>query len=151
MEYDISILKGLHPGILLERILKERKLGKGRFAMSVDEFPQTLVAIMKGKRKMNIPLSLKIEKMLGMEEGFFMTLQLFHDIKLAKYNPDYHPDLAKLRRVLFWDTTFEKINWDQYKVAVIRRVFERGTEEEKEEIKRFYGNDVVDEVLKSKS
>lgn len=150
MEYDISILKGLHPGILLERILKERKLGKGRFAMSVDEFPQTLVAIMKGKRKMNIPLSLKIEKMLGMEEGFFMTLQLFHDIKLAKFNPDYHPDLSKIRKGIFWDTTFDRIDWAKHKVAVVNRVFERGNDEEKAEIRRFYGNDVVDEILKGK-
>jgi antitoxin HigA-1 len=152
MMAPISILKGLHPGIVLERELKQRELPKGRFALSVNEFPQTLVAITKGKRKMNTSLALKIEAALGIEEGYFMTLQVFYDIKeeKRKQNKDYHPDLSKIRPILFWDTDFEKIDWLQQKKVIIQRVYERGDAQEKEEIERFYGIETINSVLEKK-
>lgn len=144
----MSIIRGLHPGFYLERELKRRHLGKGRFAMSVQEFPQTLVSITKGKRRMNIGLALKIEKVLGIEEGFLMILQVYFDIANEKKKQhSSHPDLSKLRPVLFWDTEMEKINWILQKHAVIKRVFERGNEDEKNEIIRFYGADEVNKIL----
>src|SRR5580693_5538845 len=123
MNQELSILKGLHPGIVLERELKKRKLSKGRFAISVNEFPQTLGAITKGKRNMNTPLALRIEHALGIEEGYFMTLQVFYEIKEEKRKQHQHdiPDLSKLRPILFWDTNMEKIDWQQQKKSVIQR------------------------------
>jgi plasmid maintenance system antidote protein VapI len=150
MKSTPRIIKGIHPGIILERELKQRKLGKSRFAMSLQEFPQTLVSITKGKRRMNIPLALKIEHALGFEEGYFMMLQVYYDIEEEKRKQQtIHPDLTKLRAVLFWDTKMEKINWEKQKKAVIKRVFERGNEKEKKEIIRFYGKDSVNDILKS--
>jgi plasmid maintenance system antidote protein VapI len=141
---EISIIKGIHPGIILGRELKLRNLAKSRFALSIDEFPQTLVSITKGKRKMNTNLALRIEKKLNIEEGYFMILQLFYDIAVEKHkHAATHPDLSKLRSVLFWDTDIKKINWEKHKSAVIKRVFERGNEEEKNEITRFYSNDLL--------
>ena len=70
MDKRLSVLKGVHPGIVLERELKERKLPRGRFALSVNEFPQTIGAITKGKRNMNTSLALRIEHALDIEEGF---------------------------------------------------------------------------------
>ncbi len=140
MDPRIKHIKGIHPGLVLERELRERKLPKGRFALSINEFPQTLVSITKGKRRMNTALALKIEKELGIEEGFFMILQVYYDIAQEKLKiKKESPDLNKLRPVLFWDTTIDKIDWEKHKNAVIQRVFERGNEEEKAEIKRFYG------------
>ena len=81
---EIDILKGIHPGFYLDQQLRKHKLAKGRFAIKINEYPQTLGSITKGKRKMNTALSLKIEKELGLDEGFLMTLQVFHDIKLEK-------------------------------------------------------------------
>lgn len=147
MTPDISIIKGIHPGLILERELKKRDLRKGRFALSVNEFPQTIGAIIKGKRRMNAALSLKIEQALGFEEGFFMVLQAYYDIKEEKLSHHFTPDLTKLRKVLFWDTDMEKIDWQSYRKSVIKRVFERGNEEEKAEITRFYGENVIHEVL----
>ncbi|HVI47245.1 MAG TPA: hypothetical protein VM802_20375, partial [Chitinophaga sp.] len=134
MKDDISILKGVHPGIILERELKKRNLLKGPFALSINEFPQTLSAITKGKRNMNTALALKIEQALDIEEGFFMTLKVFYDIKeLKRQQKDKrHPDLARLRPALFWDTRINKIDWQQQKRAVIQRVFERGNKLEKD-------------------
>lgn len=148
MKTELSIIKGIHPGLILERELKQRHLQKGPFAISLNEYPQTLVSITKGKRRMNTNLALKIEKALGIDEGYFMTLQVFFDIKeLKKKQYKLHPDFTILRRVLFWDTKMESIDWEMQKNAVIKRVFERGNEIEKKEIIRFYGQENVKNIL----
>ncbi len=67
---------------------------------------------------MNTSLALKIENALGIEEGYFMILQVYYDIEKEKINQNTeHPDLTKLRPVLFWDTKIEKINWNKQKNA----------------------------------
>jgi plasmid maintenance system antidote protein VapI len=147
---EIELLKGIHPGIVLERKLKEKKLQKGPFAISINEYPQTLGSITKGKRNMNTSLALKIEHALGLPEGYFMTLQIFYDIKEEKRRLKElsRPDLTKLRSGLFWDTNISEIDWQRQRKAIIQRIFERGDDSEKEEISRFYGTDVVDKVLR---
>ena len=148
MKTELSVIKGIHPGLILERELKQRHLNKGPFALSLQEYPQTLVSITKGKRRMNTNLALKIENALEIEEGYFMTLQLYYDIKEIKRRQyRLHPDFTKLRRVLFWDTKMENIDWEKQKKAVIKRVFERGDEIEKKEIVRFYGRENVNNIL----
>jgi len=150
MKTELSIIKGIHPGLILERELKQRHLHKGPFAISLEEYPQTLVSITKGKRRMNTNLALKIENALEIEEGYFMTLQVYYDIKEIKRRQyRLHPDFPKLRRVLFWDTKMENIDWEKQKNAIIKRVFERGNEIEKEEIIRFYGQEKVNNILKT--
>ena len=142
---ELSLLKGLHPGVILDRKLKERKLSKGPFALSINEYPQTLGAITKGKRDMNTPLALKIEHALALAEGFFMTLQIFYEIKEEKLKQQggVHPDFSRLRPGLFWDTDIKKIDWHRQRRAVIERILERGNDQEKAEIIRFYGDSVV--------
>ncbi|MFH0756172.1 MAG: plasmid maintenance system antidote protein [Bacteroidota bacterium] len=150
MKTELSIVKGIHPGYILERELKKRHLQKGPFAISLNEYPQTLVSITKGKRRMNTNLALKIENALEIEEGYFMTLQLHFDIaEIKRRQPGSRPDLTKLRRILFWDTRMENIDWDKQKKSIIKRVFERGNEIEKMEIIRFYGQESVDHILDS--
>ena len=149
MKSNIDIIKGVHPGFILERELKKRKLGKGRFAISINEYPQTLVSIMKGKRNMNAGLSLRVEKALDFPEGYFMVLQAYYEVEQEKLRLDNRiPDLTKIRPALFWDSDINKIKWEKYKNFIIKRAFERGDDEEKKEIIRFYGLDVVNEILK---
>ena len=150
MDTNISILKGIHPGLFLERELKKRHLAKGKFAISLNEYPQTLVAITKGKRSMNVNLALKIENALNLEEGFLMILQVFHDIKKEKRKSAQHPNLSEFRPALFWETKIEMIDWNEQKRAVIERVFERGNDSEKKEIVLFYGEKTIDKVLHTK-
>lgn len=135
---NLEIIKGIHPGKVIERELLQRKISKRKFALSIHEFPQTLGAIIKAKRNMNVDLSLKIEKELSLEEGYLMTLQVFYDIKKAKESHG-KPDLSKFRKVLFWDTDINKIDWFKQKKAIINRVFSRGNEQEQQELIRFYG------------
>ena len=53
------------------------------------------------------------------------------------------PDLTKFRKTLFWDTTFDRIDFTAHSRYVINRVFERGNEEEIQEVIHFYGRDVI--------
>lgn len=145
MDNNLIFIKGIHPGLILARELKKRKLAKGKFADSIHEFPQTLVSIMKGKRRMNPALSLKIEKVFEFDEGYLMTLQVFYDIEQEKKKQglNYSPDLSKIRSVIFWDTDINRIDWEKNKSSVINRIFERGNEIEISEIIRFYGKSKV--------
>ncbi|TKC01423.1 helix-turn-helix transcriptional regulator [Pedobacter cryotolerans] len=144
----LSILKGLHPGFFLEHELKKKKLSKRQFAIALSEHPQTIGAITKGNRDMNTALSLRIEKALNLEEGFLMILQSFYDIKKVKEKlaDKKTPNLKLIRPVLFWDTNINKIDWEFHKEYIIQRIFERGNQQEKEEIERFYGKQVVADI-----
>jgi addiction module HigA family antidote len=142
----IDIIKGIHPGKFVERELKIRNLNQRQFALSIGEHAQTLSAIIKGSRRMNVALSLKIEEQLELEEGFLMTLQVFYDIKEAKKDSTYKPDLSKLRKGIFWDTDFDKIDWKLMKISIVKRVFSYGTKSEQDEITRFYGKDEVSKI-----
>lgn len=150
MKTTTSLIKGVHPGVILERELKLRQVKKGLFALSIGEYPQVLGDVTKGKRRMNPALSLKVEKALGMEEGYFMVLQAYYDIAQEKRRQaeSYHPDLSKIRPIVFWDTDIKTIDWERQKTAVIRRIFERGNKREITEIIRFYGKEAVQYVLK---
>jgi addiction module HigA family antidote len=148
MNSNLNILKGIHPGLVIERELKKRKLRKNSFALKLQEYPQTLTAITKGRRGITTSLALKIEKELGFDEGFLMMLQVYFDIEVEKKKQIQNtPNLKLIRSVLFWDTKFENIDWIKQKKVVIRRVFERGNEDEKNEIKRYYGEATVNKIL----
>lgn len=151
MEKRLERFKGIHPGLILERELNKRTIKPSPFALSVDTHRQIFNAILKGKRGIPIPLSLKVDKALGLEEGTFALLQTFYDIQKAKENQmsKIHPDLSIVRKILFWDTDIHKIDWQKQYKAVIQRVFERGNDEEKKEIKSFYGLAKIQEALSS--
>ncbi|MGL5892306.1 MAG: helix-turn-helix transcriptional regulator [Bacteroidia bacterium] len=150
MRNNFEPIRGIHPGLMLERELKKRNLPKGRFALSIQEFPQTITSISKGKRRMNTELALKIEQALGYEEGTFMILQVYYDIaQLKSKNAKAHPLALQLRPVLFWDTDIKKIDWDKQKTAVIKRVFERGNDAEKQLIIDYYGVALVNEIRRN--
>jgi len=141
--------KGIHPGAVIDRELKKRNLSQRSFAISLPEHPQSFNAVIKGKRKLNTGLALKIEHALGLEEGALLMLQMFYDINEEKRKEasERHPDFSILRKNLFWDTDIHFIDWDKHYKAIIRRVFERGNSPEKEEIVRFYGPEKVEIVM----
>lgn len=149
MIHQFEKYKGIHPGAVLERELKKRSLKQRSFALSVGERPQTLNAIIKGKRSMNTHLALKVEQALALEEGALVLLQAFYDIKREKEKQESNkPNLSVLRRSLFWDTDMNSIDWERQFKAVIQRVFERGNEDERKEIIRFYGKEKIESAIK---
>lgn len=140
--------KGIHPGIVLNRELKKRSIKQRPFALALDEHPQTFNAITKGRRGISTPLALKIERELGLVEGTLVILQAYYDIQKVKEKDNRKtPDLSSLSKSLFWDTNVKNIDWDRQYRAVIKRVFERGNENDKNEILRFYGTEKVRRVF----
>lgn len=149
IEENITLLKGIHPGIILERELKKRKLPKRRIALIIGEYPQLLGDITKGKRRINPALSIGLGDALGIDESFFLVLQAYYDIEQQKKKQarEKLPDLKLLRPVLFWDTDIHSIDWEKSKASVIKRTFERGNDQEILEIIRFYGKEEVQAIL----
>lgn len=149
MNEQLDILKGIHPGRFLDRELRRRNIKSKELALAVGEYPQTLSAIIRGKRAMNTPLSLRIERSLQLDEGLLMQLQIFFEIEQEKRKQAslHRPDLNKFRPALFWDTTIDRIDWINNHRYAIQRIFERGTESEILEAIRFYGTDMIQKTL----
>jgi plasmid maintenance system antidote protein VapI len=146
MTDEFEFYKGIHPGKVIERLLIKRNINQREFALSLPAHLQTFNAILKAKYNLKIPLSIKVERALDLEEGSLMTLQVHYDIKkerLRTQGPG--PDLPK---GLFWDVDMSKIEWARRPEFVIKRVYERGNKSERDEVDRFYGLERVNEVLK---
>lgn len=152
MKKQFEKYRGIHPGIVLERELKKRSIKQCPFALSIAEHPQSFNAIIKGKRSLSTALALKIEKGLCLDEGTFVMLQAYYDIKKEKEKQEKPtPNLTILRKALFWDTDIKLIDWEKQANAVIKRIFERGNDLEKEELTRFYGLKKIRSVLKTET
>jgi len=80
-----------------------------------------------------------------------LVLQAYYDIKKEKQKNQTNrkPDLSLLRRILFWDTDIDKLDWEKQYSFIIKRIFERGNEDEKKEILKFYGKLKILEVTGS--
>ena len=65
MKSRIDILKGIHPGKLIDRDLKKRNLSQRSFAASIGENSLTLNAIITGRRNLTFEMARKIELAFG--------------------------------------------------------------------------------------
>ena len=140
MMNKFEILKGIHPGKIIERDLKKRRITQRTLAEGTGIYFQTINAIISGRRNITLEVSLKLENVLGYDEGFLLVLQDYYHIAVYKKqkSKEQYSTAPKIRKSLFWDTEFHKIDWNKYKKTVINRVWERGSQEEKKEIARFY-------------
>ena len=139
-------MKGVPSGAVLLHILKKKKMTQKELSALLSVLPHQINNLITGKRKFTIAFSLMLEKALEINiEGFFYMIQCNYEIYQNTHQPDldYHPDLSKLSRSLFWDTLPEKIDWNRHKDWVIERVFEYGDKIAIEEITQFYGKDSV--------
>lgn len=145
----INKVKGLHPGIILNREIEERDIKKKELAKLLNEYPQTISAILKQKRGINPKLSIKLATVFDTYPDYFMHLQASYDVlEMEKHiSKICTPDLSKIRQVIFWDTNITKIDWQKQKTAVIKRIFERGNQIEIKEIIKFYGKSEVNNTI----
>lgn len=146
MKLAFEKYKGIHPGLILEHELKKRGISKRQFAASVEEHPQTFSAITKGKRKLTPALSFKIDKALEVAQGTMLFMQAYYE--MAEYNRQTEPNISssiktKIRPGLFWDTDFQSIDWKSQANAIIRRVYDRGNDYEKQVVSEHYGHKLV--------
>ena len=142
---ELNKIKGIHPGVILKREIKKRGLKNKDLASMLNEHAQTISAIIKEKRSINPKLSIKLGENFGIEADYFMLLQASYDVKHVNFLEfkNKKPDTRKIRKILFWDTDFDKIDWQKNKRAIIKRIFERGSEAEIKEILNFYGLEIV--------
>ena len=141
MKKNISTYIGIQPGKIIDRGLKKLNLSQRALARNIGEHSQTINAVITGRRQLTTELAIKIERVLGYDEGFLLALQAYYNVAEYKCKETRHsiigvPDIPKM---LFWDTDFDKLDWGRYSNFVIQRVLERGNEADKEEIIRFYG------------
>jgi addiction module HigA family antidote len=149
---EINDIKGVHPGVILEREFRKRGIGKSVFAREIGVYPGIITDITKQRRGMNAHLAIRIENALGAEEGYFMVIQAYYSIarereKTIREKPK--PNLSLIRKALFWDVNFDNIDFNSKKRYVIERVFERGNNEEINEIMRFYGKKECIKIIRS--
>ncbi len=135
--------------MVLERELTKRGLKKRPFALDLHIYPQQLNELTKAKRGITAELAIKIDEALGLEEGTMFLLQAYYELKKAKIKMQSRPNFEILRNALFWDANIDQIDWQNQANWVIKRVFERGNEDEKTEISRFYGKKKIKEVTGS--
>lgn len=149
---QIKALKGIHPGIFLGSELKRQTRSLEDIAMAIGEQLQILEEITSGKRTLTQRLAKKIERELQINNGLLTALQFHYRMKKSRQRHGRRehtarPDISRFRKSLFWDTHIESIHWNKQKLAVIKRIFERGNEQEKQEITRFYGAKVIAQAL----
>ena len=136
----IKKIKGIHPGAILRRELKTQGLKGSELARSIDEHKQTISAILNKRRDINPKLSIKLSKLFNVDEDYFMILQASYDVKIAIASEiKITPNINNIRKVIFWDTDINKIDWDKNSKSVIKRILERGNQKEINEIISFYG------------
>ena len=142
----INALKGIHPGKIIGMELKKRSISQRDLAKWIDVHYQTLNAVIKGKRSLTVGMSVKIDDFLGYEDGFLNMLQGYYDVRQyhAKQASETVSGIPDVRRILFWDTDFDCIDWGKSKKFVISRILERGNEDEKREIAKYYGLRISD-------
>lgn len=148
MNRRFETYKGIHPGIVVDRELTKRSLKKRQFASAIHEDGRTLYAVTKGKRSINTKMAVKIEQLLNFDEGTLIMLQSYYNEKKAqRYLKSKAPNLSILRPSLFWDTNISLLDWEGQFKSIIKRVFERGNQQEKDELVRFYGPSKVESVI----
>ena len=146
----LNKIKGIHPGTLLRWELNNRNLKGSELADAIGEHKQTISAILNKRRDMNPSLSIKLSKEFKTDNDYFMLLQASYDVRLvAESEIKNTPNLNNIRRVLFWDTNFNTIDWNKNKKAVIQRILERGNKTEINELISFYGRKTISKEIKS--
>ena len=140
MNNHIEIIQGIHPGKFIGRDLKKKNITQRKLAEQTGISFQTINAIIAGKRNLTTEQSLRIAHVMGYEEAFLALLQTYYNIeKIREKELDtLYQGTPRIRKSLFWDVDFDTINWGKYKKAVIKRVLQRGSKDELEEIVRFY-------------
>lgn len=146
---ELNKIKGVHPGAILRRELKIQGLKGSHFASFIDEHKQTISAILNKRRAINPKLSIKLSKQFNVDEDYFMLLQASYDVKMTAASEIKNtPNINNIRKVIFWDTTIDKIDWNKNRRAIIKRILERGNETEINEIISFYGKKTISNEIK---
>lgn len=135
----IEAYKGIAPGKIILSCLREGNMTQRDLSDAIGEHYQTLNAIIKGKRTITIPLSLKLDDALHFERGFFALIQTYYQLRQHKPLESQNRSIPIIRKVVFWDIDMGKLDWNKNRDFIIKRVHERGNADEINSINEFYG------------
>jgi addiction module HigA family antidote len=145
----LNKIKGIHPGTLLRWELNNRNLKSSELAEAIGEHKQTISAILNKRRDINPKLSIKLAKEFRTDNDYFMLLQASYDVKMITESEVKNiPNINNIRRIIFWDTDFNRIDWSKNKRSIIKRILERGNKTEINEIISFYGKKSISKEIK---
>ena len=137
---EIKRIKGIHPGAILKRELKKRRIKSINLADDINEHPQTINAITKERRGINPKLSFKLGDYFSIANDYFMILQATYEVENYRKSQikKSNPILGKFRKSIFWDTRIELIDYKKNKRFIIQRILERGNKEEIKNLIKIY-------------
>ena len=78
---DIKTVKGIHPGLVLERELKNRNIKKSGLARDLKISSGIITDITKQRRGINASLSIRLGRYLHTDEAYFSLLQTYYQLK----------------------------------------------------------------------
>jgi addiction module HigA family antidote len=78
----IAKIKGLHPGLILQREIKRNNIKSSQLALALNEHKQTISAIINQRRGINPELSIKLGEYFRTEDDYFMMLQASYEVKI---------------------------------------------------------------------
>jgi addiction module HigA family antidote len=91
-------LKNVHPGeVLLEEFLVPMKLSQNALARAISVAPRRINEIVLGKRAITADTALRLAKIFGTSEGFWLGLQADYDVEEAR--KIIGKDLARVERI----------------------------------------------------
>ncbi len=137
---NLKRIKGIHPGAILKRELKKRKIRSIDLANEIDEHPQTINAITKERRGINAKLSFKLGDYFSISNEYFMILQATYEVETYRKSEikKINPLIGKFRKSIFWDTKIELIDFEKNKRFIIQRILERGNKKEIKNLIKIY-------------
>ena len=148
---EIDRIKGVPPGAILARELRNRGIGTSVFAKEIGEYPGIITDITKLRRGISPALSIKLGQKFNVGDDYFLLLQAYYQVKMEKQEQVLRtqetPDLSIIKKYLFWDIRFEDLDFAKRRKFVIERVFERGNDTQIKEIIRFYGKDECIKII----
>lgn len=75
----------IHPGeILVSEFMQPLGLSQTELAAAIGVPPRRLEQVIAGKRPVSADLDLRLARFLALPEGFFLRMQLEHDLDLAR-------------------------------------------------------------------
>jgi antitoxin HigA-1 len=144
---EINIVKGIHPGLILQRELVRRGIKKSQLAKQLCVSSGLITDIVKQRRGIHPALSIGLGKELKADPAYFSLLQTYYELKSLEFASKSNPPF-QFRQILFWDINTGELDFELHKKFIICRVFERGDDAEIKAIIDYYGRDQISYILK---
>lgn len=92
--------KGVHPGIFLDKMLKEKNISQRNFASKIDIAYPLINNILKGSRNINVNIAIALEAANYKTANFWLTKQMEYSLEIARKDEGLK---KKNKAIKLWD------------------------------------------------